>query len=204
MKSIILAVALPILAAASTIADDKPNSGFDTKRGLSLTVAVDKKVYSAFDEVKLFFTLKNESKRDMFIGDGYLAPSQHEAGPGRHFEVYVAPKRKNPLYFWGGTLTEGEASGIRKVFKLKPGETYDGSIVLRSACGKDKTGSFEDKKTRQRHVLGKDARKYFVQLVYQVNPESHGVWKPPADFADDLLWKGFLISSPIEIQISDI
>jgi len=204
MKSYILKSVLSVIVAASAlIADDKPKSGFDTRDGLSLTVTLDKKVFRPTDEVKLSFTLKNESDRDRFIGDGYPAPENHEAGPGRHFEVYVTPKGKHPLYFWGGHLTECETSGIRKVFKLKPGETYDGSIVLRSARGTERIGSFEDKKTRQRHVLGKDARQYYVQLVYQVNPNSHGVWEPPADFADDLLWTGFLISSPIEIRISE-
>ncbi len=140
----------------------------------------------------------------MFIGDGYLAPDYHEAGLGRHFEAHVTAKGKNPLYFWSYPLTEGDTSGVRKAFRLKPGEAYDGSIVLRSAPGKKSGGTFEDMKTRQRHVLGKDALEYYVQLVCQVNPESHIVLEPPADFKDDLLWKGFLISSPIEIRINEM
>jgi len=30
---------------------------------------------------------------------------------------------------------------------------------------------------------------------------SHGVWKPPADFKDELLWKGEITCSPLEFEV---
>jgi len=35
-----------------------------------------------------------------------------------------------PLHYWNHHLTEGRTSGIRKVFKLKPGDTYTGTVLL--------------------------------------------------------------------------
>src|SRR5436853_631744 len=81
-------------------------------------VTLDRKAYTVRDDLTLQFTLKNESGRVMYVSDGWLAPKHHEAGPGRHFEVHVKAGGTAPLYFWSGVLTEGETSGIRKVFKL--------------------------------------------------------------------------------------
>src|SRR5262249_36765803 len=138
----------------------------------------------------------------LFVGDGYLSPGYHESGPGRHFEVHVKSGGKDALYFWSGMATEGLASGVRKVFTLEPGEEYKGSIRLSAGIEKDENraklaheqrgGSFEDKATHKPHVLGKDGQGYTVELCYQVDPKSHGVWKPPADFKDELLWRGSL------------
>jgi hypothetical protein len=202
---------LLVVAATTTLADEKPKPGFAKKDGLSLTVALDKKVYASTDEIKLSFTIKNVTDKDMFIGDGFLAPNYHEAGPGRHFEVQITAEKKSPLYFWTGMATEGEASGARKVFKLEPGKTYEGSIRISAGAGKDEKraeqphgqrgGSLEDKKTRKGHVLGKDGQKYTVALLYQVNPKSHGVWEPPAEFKDELLWKGEITCSPVEFEV---
>src|SRR5262249_44011621 len=154
--------------------------------GLSLSVSLDKKVYRPADEVKLSFKLKNETDKDMFIGDGFLAPNYHEAGPGRHFEVHITAEKQTPLYFWSGMATEGNASGARRIFALKPGKTYEGFIRISAGAKNDEKravrpheqrgGSLEDKKTHKKHVLGKDGRKYTVALLYQVNPKSHGVW----------------------------
>ena len=38
---------------------------------------------------------------------------------------------------------------------------------------------------------------------YQVNPKGYGVWKPPTDFKEELLWKGDMTSSPIEFEVAD-
>src|SRR5262249_45305378 len=162
------------------------------------------KSFTPNDEIKVSFKLRNETDRDLFVGDGYLGPGYQETGPGRHFELHVTAEKKSPLYFWSGTMTEGHTSGIRKVFKLKPGQTYEGFIRVSAGAANDKNfanrphedrgGSFEDKTTHKQHVLGKDGRRYTLELLYQVNPESHGVWKPPGDFKDELLWKGTLKS----------
>jgi hypothetical protein len=205
-----LSVTLVGLLILANLAPVRPRAGEARKDGLSLVVRLDKKVYQPEDPVKLSFTLKNETDRELFIGDGYLAPDYHEVGPGRHFEVHLIAEKRSPLRFWSGLMTEGNTSGIRKVFKLKPGETYKGVIRL-SAGAKDRDfarqpheergGSFEDKTTRRKHVLGKDGRKYTVRLRYQVNPTSHGVWKPPADFKPEQLWKGVLTTTPLSFEI---
>jgi hypothetical protein len=205
---VLVGVALTATSAPAPV--QKPKAGHAKKDGLSLTVALDKKSYGPADEVVLRFVLKNETDKALFVGDGYLAPGYHEAGPGRHFEVHVKAGRKAPLYFWSGLLTEGHTSGIRKVFKLKPGEEYSGPIRLSAGAEKDKKyaalpheergGSFEDKAGRQGHVLGKDARTYTAELRYQVN--GRGAWKPPADFKDELLWRGSLTSAPLEFEVS--
>jgi hypothetical protein len=201
-----------VAAASAAVAGEKPKPGFAKKGGLSLTVALDKKTYEPADEIALRFALKNEGDKDVFIGDRFLAPDYQEAGPGRHFEVHVKAGGKNALYFWSGMMTEGEASGIRKVFKLKPGEEYKGVIRLSAGTVKDKKyaelpheqrgGSFEDRVTRKKHVLGADGQEYTVELRYQVDPKSHGTWKPPADFKDQLLWKGELTTAPLEFKVS--
>jgi hypothetical protein len=90
------------------------------------------------------------------------------------------------------------------VFRLRPGEAYKGTILLR-AGGADQArrgGTFEDRATRKGHALGKDGRTYTVALRYRGNPESHGVWQPQADFKKELLWKGELTSSPLEIEVA--
>jgi hypothetical protein len=206
----VVGVALMVVSAPAP--DDKPKAGYAKKDGLSLTVTLDKKCYGPADEIVLQFALKNESDKVLFVGDGHLAPDYHEAGPGRHFEVHVKAGGKDALSFWSGLATEGKASGVRKVFKLKPGEEYKGSIRLSAGVEKDEKraelpheqrgGSFEDKASRKRHTLGKDGQRYTVELRYQVDLESHGVSKPPADFKDELLWKGSLTSAPLEFEVS--
>jgi hypothetical protein len=208
----VLLAGVTLIAAAAPAPDVKPKAGYAKKDGLSLTVTLDKKSYGPADEILLRFALKNESDKPLFVGDGYLAPDYHEAGPGRHFEVHVKAGGKDPLYFWSGLATEGETAGIRKVFKLKPGEEYKGSIGLSAGIEKDEKraelpheqrgGSFEDKASRKRHVLRKDGQRYTVELRYQVAPESHGVWKPPADFKEELLWRGNLTSAPLGLEVS--
>ncbi len=205
-------VGAALLAAPAPLPVEKQRAGYAKKDGLSVTVTLDRKSYGPADAIVLHFALKNETDRPLFVGDGYLAPSYHEAGPGRHFEVHVKSGGKDALYFWSGMATEGHTSGIRKVIRLKPGEEYRGSIRLSAGIEKDEKaatvsheqrgGSFEDMATCKRHVLGKDGRYYTVELRYQVDPKSHGVWEPPADFKDASLWKGSLTSAPLEFEVS--
>src|SRR5262249_26337074 len=130
MPRALLTVGLCLLTASAGPGGTKMKPGYAKKDGLSLTVTLDKKVYGPDDEITLRFALKNETDKVLFLGDGYLAPKYHEAGPGRHFEVHVKVAGDEPLYFWSGMMTEGRTSGIRKVFELKPGESYKGSIRL--------------------------------------------------------------------------
>jgi hypothetical protein len=75
-------------------------------------------------------------------------------------------------------VTERHASGIRKVFKLKPGEEHRGSIRLSAGIERDerraalpqeqRDGSFENQASHKGHVLSKDARTYTAELRYQV------------------------------------
>src|SRR5262249_15787713 len=83
-----------------------PRSGQARENGLSLTVNVENKSYWPSDVINLSFKLSNETDRDMFISDGFMAPEYHEAGPGRHFEVHVTADDKHPLSFWSDRLTE--------------------------------------------------------------------------------------------------
>jgi hypothetical protein len=199
-----------LAAALAPAPPDKP--GYAQKDGLSLTVSLDKKAFGPAEEIVLRFALKNETDKVLFVGDGYLAPGYHEAGPGRHFEVHVKADRKEPLYFWTGTATEGRTAGIRKVFALRPGEQYKGIIRLSAGAVKvrkyaelpreQRGGSFESQVSRKAHVLGRNGQKYTVELRYQVDPESHGVWEPPADFKMELLWKGKLTSAPLKFEVS--
>jgi len=212
MLSALLAIWVALAPAPMDRPAKKLRPGFAKTDGLSLSVTLDRKAYGPADEVTLRFVLKNESNRALFIGDSFLSPGYHEAGPGRHFEVHVKAGGKARLYFWSGMLTKCGAGGIRKVFKLKPGEVYKGAIRLCAGTEKagklaqrlleQRGGSFEDRATRKAHVLGKDGRRYTVELRYRVNPQSHGVWQPPADFKDQMLWKGELTSSPLQFAVT--
>jgi hypothetical protein len=125
--------------------------------------------------------------------------------------LHVTADGKSPLYFWSGMMTEGQTAGLRKVFLLKPGEAYSGSICLSAGAAKDKNfakqpheirgGSFEDKNTKKQHTLGKDGTNYSVRLLYQVRDQTHGVWMPPENFKDSLLWRGKIMCDPVEFEI---
>jgi hypothetical protein len=204
---------LAFTAASALAPIVRATPGYAKKDGLSLRVTLDKKVYGPDDEIVLRFALKNESSKLLFVGDGYLAPGYQEAGPGRHFEVHVKSGGKDALHFWSGTGTECHTAGLRKVFPLKPGEEYKGSIRLSAGAAKDKAfaelpherrgGSFEDKASHKGHILGKDGRRYTVELRYQVGSKSHAIWEQPAEFKDELLWRGVLTSAPLEFEVSD-
>lgn len=159
---------------------------------LEFTVALDKVTYKADDKVVLAFELKNRTTAELWIGDGYPAPVNHEVGPGRHFELRTADKDGNALHFWNNHLTEGRTSGVRKVFKLKPGESYRGTIIISE-------GGFATVKTDTRHKLGVDTTNYTVKLVYQVNPKSHSVWEPAKDFDEEKLWHGVIMSNTVSL-----
>ena len=163
------------------------------KPALELTVALDKVTYQPGDKVVLSFTLKNATTGELWIGDGYPAPENHEVGPGRHFELQSADADGTALHFWNHHLTEGRTSGIRKVFKLKPGDTYTGKVILTE-------GGFATVKTDKVHKLGTDSAKYTMKLVYQVNPKSHGVWQPPKDFDEEKLWHGVVVSNEVRLS----
>jgi hypothetical protein len=194
-----------LLASIALAAEDKTGGpGAARQTGLSLTVSLDKQAYTIADDIKLSFVLKNETGKDLFIGDGFLAPAYTEVGPGRHFEVRVSDG-KDSMYFWSGTATEGRTAGIRKVFRLKPGETYKNAIFLvrpNPKQNEERGGSFENRTTNKPHVLGKDGRKYTVVLHYQVN-ENFGLWEPPADFRQELLWLGEVSSKPVAFEVSE-
>jgi hypothetical protein len=162
------------------------------KPALELTAQLDKVTYKPGDKVTLAFTLKNVSGAELWIGDGYPAPENHEVGPGRHFELAIADATGTRLHFWNHHLTECRTSGIRKVFKLKPGDTYTGNVILTE-------GGYATVKTDKRHLLGSDSAEYKFKLVYQVNPKSHGVWQPPKDFDPENLWHGIVTSNPLTL-----
>jgi hypothetical protein len=180
------------------------------RNGLALLIRLNKKVFGPEDMVDVSFTLTNESDNAMYIGDGYLGQDYQEAGPTRHFEVHATPADQKPLTFWSGMMTEGETSGIRKVFRLAPGESYDGAIRLAAGAAREmdfvnvrheeRGGSFaapDDKK----HVIAVDARRYSVSLVYQVDPMTHFPHLPPAEFKDQILWKGRMASEPLTFEV---
>src|ERR1043166_5387879 len=182
------------------------------KDGLSLNITPSKQRFHTREPVFVSFQLKNESAKGMYIGDGYRGPEYQETGPARHFELRVNIDGQTPLRFWSGTMTEGGTSGIRKVFRLKPGDVYTGKIRVSAGVESDlgyawrpheiRGGSFEGIATNKKHVFGIDAKKYSIVLRYQVNPETHGVWQPPKEFKEDQLWKGVLDSHPVEIEIT--
>jgi RNA polymerase sigma factor (sigma-70 family) len=198
-------------ASPAKARDDKPPAA--VKNGLSLTARLDKKAYTLNDPINLSFRLKNETDREMYVGDGFLGPAYHETGPQRHFEVHITTAAQVPLYFWSGQMTEGDTAGIRRVFRLRPGQTYEGAIRISAGFAKDKDfarrphadrgGSLEDTITRKPHTLGKDAQRYTLVLRYQVNPETHGVWQPPTGFKEGLLWKGAIDSPPVSFTVGD-
>jgi hypothetical protein len=193
-----------LLLVTPAFADPPADPGAAKQKGLTLLTALDKVTFTTDDDIKLAFVLKNETGKDLFVGDGFLAPAYQEAGPGRHFEVHLADG-KDSYHFWSGTATEGRASGVRKVFRLKPGESYKGSIWLRRPApkqGEERGGSFENRRTNKQHALGKDGTKYTVVLRYQLN-ENYGVWQPPADYRAELLWTGVVSSKPLAFEVSD-
>jgi hypothetical protein len=186
-------------------------AGAVQKDGLSLSIRMEREVYAPADEIALFFRLKNETDRDIFIGDGILAPAYHEAGPARHFEVLVIPAGDVPLAFASGQATEGLASGLRKALKLKPGEAYEGSIRISAGAEKDENsaglshpdrgGFLIDPNTRMRHIPGIAGGKYLVALRYCVDPKTHGLHKKPADFKVELLWQGTITSKTVQVEV---
>jgi hypothetical protein len=204
---------LLVLSATTMCAQEKPEPGFAKKDGLSLTVSLDKKTYRPGEDITLFIKIKNESDKDLYIGDGYLGPEYQEVGYKRHFELHLTDENNAQLHFWSNQGTEGNTLGIRKVFRLKPGETYAGSFYLVASGRKEikvagraektRSGTVEDKKTDRKHELGKDGRRYSLAVVYQVDPETHGVWEPPKGFKNELLWKGALKTSPLAFEITD-
>lgn len=162
------------------------------KPALELTASLDKVTYKPGDAVALTFELRNRSAAELWIGDGYPAPKNHEVGPGRHFELAITDADGTRLHFWNNHLTECTTSGIRRVFKLKPGESYRGTVVLTD-------GGYATVKTDKRHKLGADSANYTLKLVYQVNPKSHGVWEPPKDFEAEALWHGVVTSNELRL-----
>jgi hypothetical protein len=206
-------IAALVLAWSAAIASAQPPMPKAVQKdGLSLTVSFPKKRFHTREPIVLAFALKNETGKEMYIGDGYLAPRYHETGHARHFELRVQADGKTAVRFWSGELTEGHTSGIRKVFKLKPGEDYSGKIRVSAGVESDRGGAwrpheirggiFEVAATDKPHVFGVDAKKYTFVMRYQVNPETHGVWQPPKEFKKEQLWQGVLDSRPVEIEIT--
>jgi hypothetical protein len=173
------------LCLASPPAEDKP--------ALALTIKLDKQAYRPGDEVALTFELKNVSDKNLWIGEGWLAPDTNEIGPGRHFELDVRDEDETRFRYWGPVLTEGPTSGIRKVFLLKAGETFKGAFAVSA-------GSLATIKTDKPHKLGVDSKNYTLRLVYQVDPKTHGVYMPPKEFDPEKLWKGKLVSNEVELN----
>lgn len=204
-----------------SVADDQPAGGDKAptgqgkKDGLSLTASLEKKAFRPGEDITLSFQLKNESDKPLYIGDGFLAPDYHEVGNQRHFEMYMTDENGTKLFFGSDRLTEGSTAGVRKVFPLKPGETYTGSLYLVASGRKEvkingypaktKSGFVLDAKSREKHELGKDGRKYALTLLYRCEPSSFGVTpgtKPPEGFKEELLWKGQITTSPLEFEIA--
>ena len=100
-------VTLVVVCALAPVPQKKP--------ALDLTVALDKVTYKPGDKVVLAFTLKNATAGELWIGDGYPAPENHEVGPGRHFELSITDADGTALHFWNNHLTEGRTSGIRVI-----------------------------------------------------------------------------------------
>jgi len=176
------------------------------KDGLSLTISLDKKKYKPDEKITLHFELKNVYEKAMWVGDGFLAPEYHEAGPGRHFEVHVTADEGHQLYFWSGAETEGPQGAVRRVVALESGATYKGDIRLyrRFAAGQppdEQGGAFEDTETRRNHVLGVDGHLYQVTLRYQVDSRTHRVWEALSDFSAEGLWEGVIDSAALVFEV---
>jgi hypothetical protein len=188
MKSLPTAAALVLGLGAGPAPADGPTRA--EKAPVRLTIRLDKDAYKAGERVALRFELRNESTAPLFVGDGFLAPASHEVGPQRHFDLAAAADGTR-LRFWSSALTEGEAAGLRRVFRLAPGETYRGEVVLSA-------GSFATLAADRKHALGVDARKYTLALRYEVN-DNFGVHEPPTGFKKELLWKGALQSNEVSL-----
>src|SRR5262245_10948349 len=97
-------------SSAPALAGDKKPDKADVKPpqkdGLSLSVRFAKKSFHTREPIELAFQLKNESDKEMFIGDGWMGPSYQETGNLRHFELHVKADDKTALRFWSSTLTE--------------------------------------------------------------------------------------------------
>jgi hypothetical protein len=213
------AVAAPalFLCSCAPLADESPPAGQGKKDGLSLTASLEKKVFRPGEDITLSFKLKNESDKAMYVGDGHLAPDYHEVGNQWHFELHLTDENNAQLRFGSDTLTEGETAGVRKVFLLKPGEAYEGSIYLVASGRKEvkingyarktRSGMVKDVKTNGMHELGKDGRKYTLTLLYRCSPSPvFGATPgsvPPEGYKDELLWKGEIKSSPLELEITE-
>ncbi|MCI0699906.1 MAG: hypothetical protein L0241_02350, partial [Planctomycetia bacterium] len=63
-------------------------------------------------------------------------------------------------------------------------------------------GGYATVKTDKRHMLGADSAEYKLRLVYQVNPKTHGVWQPPKEFDDEMLWHGVIASNPLTLTFN--
>jgi hypothetical protein len=161
------------------------------KAPLRLTIRLDRDAYKAGDRVALRFELRNESQAPLYVGDGFLAPGAHEVGPHRHFELSASDADGARLRFWSAALSEGHAAGARRVFRVAPGESYRGEVVLSA-------GSFATLTTDRKHALGVDGRKYTLALRYEVN-DNFGVHEPPTGFKKELLWKGALQSNEVSL-----
>jgi hypothetical protein len=205
---LLLAVAAALVPAARGAPAPRVRPGHASKDGLSLTVTLNKRAYRPNDGVVLHFALKNETRQVLVIEGGHLAPTYHEAGPGRHFEVHVKADGKRPLFFWSGTGTEGHTSGVRKPFVLKPGEALQGIIRLSAGADNDRAraslphedrgGTFEDQVSRKAHVLGRDARKYTVALRYRVRPSG----RAPVAPKDGRRWVGEMTTAPLAFTVA--
>jgi hypothetical protein len=162
---------------------------------LKFSIRTDKDTYRAGDKVDLHYEFTNKGKTPLYVSDGFLSPEHHETGPGRHFELRAFADRDVPLVFWSEQLTEGNAAGVRKVYKVAAGEAHKGTISLSS-------GSFENQLTRKRHVLGKDAGRYRLALQHVVG-DNFGILDPPKGFDENLLWQGRLLSNEVEIHFKE-
>jgi hypothetical protein len=141
---------------------------------VAATISLARKVYQPDEEITLKFQIKNVSDKPLYVGDGFLAPAYHEAGYMRHFDVLLTAEEETHLRFWSGLSTKCESIGCRKVFRLNPGQSYDGSIRLSAGRENDKNfasrphedrgGSFEAISARKPHVLGVDGKKYSLVL----------------------------------------
>jgi hypothetical protein len=192
MRSILCAALTALLPLPAAPSDQPAPSGKAEKvPALALTVRLDRESYKAGDRVELRFDLRNAGPDVLWIGDGWLAPVYHEVGPGRHWELNAADTDGVRLRYWSSMLTEGRASGVRHVFRLEPGKSYTGVVVLSE-------GSFATVATDRRHRLGLDGKRYTIALNYTMN-DSFGVHNPPQDFVPRLLWKGVVVSNAVSL-----